>query len=52
MWNVEYTDEFEDWWNTLTEEEWMALFTFLGKTSPIKIRRICRCCRSSVFEGI
>jgi hypothetical protein len=20
-WNVEYTDEFEDWWNGLTEDE-------------------------------
>ncbi len=21
MWNVEYTDQFEDWWNELTEDE-------------------------------
>ena len=21
MWEVEYTDEFEDWWSSLTEEE-------------------------------
>jgi hypothetical protein len=21
VWNVEYTDEFEDWWNSLNEEE-------------------------------
>src|ERR671936_962295 len=21
MWEVEYTDEFEDWWDSLTEEE-------------------------------
>jgi hypothetical protein len=24
-WNVEYTDEFGDWWHTLTEEEQESL---------------------------
>jgi hypothetical protein len=30
MWEVEYTDEFEDWWNTLTEEEWIDIDSCVG----------------------
>ena len=30
MWEVEYTDEFEDWWNTLTEEEWIDIDACVG----------------------
>ncbi len=30
MWEVEYTDEFGDWWNTLTEEEWIDIDACVG----------------------
>ncbi len=30
MWEVEYTDEFEDWWNTLNEEEWVDIDACVG----------------------
>ncbi len=25
MWDVEYTDEFEQWWETLTEQEQISI---------------------------
>lgn len=30
MWEVEYTDEFGDWWDTLTEEEWIDIGACVG----------------------
>ncbi len=30
MWNVEYTDEFEVWWNGLTEQDQDALAASIG----------------------
>ena len=36
-WNVEYTDEFEDWWDSLTEaeqEDVAAYVTLLEKKGP------------------
>ena len=30
MWNVEYTDEFEQWWQTLTEQEQTDLIATVG----------------------
>lgn len=30
MWNVEYTDEFSDWWITLTEEEQLNIAACVG----------------------
>lgn len=30
MWEVEYTDEFEDWWETLTEEEHVDIVACVG----------------------
>lgn len=30
MWEVEYTDEFGEWWNTLTEEEWIDIDACVG----------------------
>lgn len=30
MWEVEYTDEFEDWWDTLTEEECIDIDACVG----------------------
>lgn len=30
MWEVEYTDEFEDWWDTLTEDEHIDISSCVG----------------------
>lgn len=30
MWNVEYTDEFEQWWETLTEKEHIDIAASVG----------------------
>ncbi len=30
MWEVEYTDEFEDWWKTLAEEECIDIAACVG----------------------
>jgi hypothetical protein len=30
MWEVEYTDEFEEWWETLTEEEHIDITSCVG----------------------
>lgn len=30
MWDVEYTDEFEDWWNTLSEAEQIDITASIG----------------------
>ena len=30
MWDVEYTDEFSDWWETLTEDEHTDIAASVG----------------------
>jgi hypothetical protein len=53
-WDVEYTDEFEQWWHSLTEKEQVVLdasvrlLEIFGMNSMFQWRMICT---MSTFQG-
>jgi hypothetical protein len=54
MWNVEYTDEFEEWWETLNEDEQDAVDRSVGlledKGPALQFR--CKTIQTRRNEGI
>ncbi len=43
MWDVEFTDEFESWWDTLTSEEQQAIDAVEVQPTSCQTRR-ASCC--------
>ena len=55
MWEVEYTDEFEGWWESLSEDQQEALddaVTLLGENGPALGRPLVDLIKSSRHKNM